>query len=67
MICWVIYNSPKDFPGRFVARKWLGIAPTDEVLTSPYVELLRSVLEARGLARVERMDGDDPVILETWL
>ncbi|MFC7462310.1 hypothetical protein [Hydrogenophaga defluvii] len=63
---WVVYDNPVDFPGRFVARKWLNDTPTAETLQSSTLEELRSRLPP-GLYRLERADSDDAKIVETWI
>lgn len=63
---WVVYENPTDFPGHFVARKWLMETPTTELLLDTCLEELRKKLPP-GLARLARADIDDPKIVETWL
>lgn len=75
MSCFVVYRSPKDYPGRFVVRRWFAhmFAGHAEVVPMPQPEAVALTLEeARaalpsGLARVPPIDGDDPVIEEIWL
>ncbi|MBC3871517.1 hypothetical protein [Undibacterium oligocarboniphilum] len=62
---WVIYNSPIDLPGRFVARKWLLNQPTPELLQAQTLEEIRSKLPL-GLVRMPRDERDDPKIVESW-
>ena len=64
---WVVTANPKDFPGCFVARKWVGERPSDEIIVSRKLNPLRRQLEERGLVKLMPMEGDDPVIVETWL
>lgn len=67
---WVVTASPSDFPGQFVARKWLigaGLtAVTDMFETADDLAQLRSRLPF-GLTCIGRQPGDDPVIVEVWL
>jgi hypothetical protein len=69
---WTIYHSPKDFPGRYVARLWLvgggspEPKPTDRFVTSNSLDGVRAMLPP-GLTCLQRSDDDDPVIVETWL
>lgn len=63
---WTIYKHPSDYPNEFVARKFILDKPTSEIKTSDTIETLRLLLPM-GLTRVERNDGDDPVIVETWM
>lgn len=68
---WTVYDHPKDDPQVFVARKWaigLGrICPTFIVMRSTDLEPLRTALRDRGLHRIDRAAGDDPVIVESWV
>lgn len=64
---WVVYDHPNDFPNIYVARLWVGLRATEEFIVSPDLEGLRDVLIGRGLVKLDRMEGDDPAILETWL
>jgi hypothetical protein len=64
---WVVYDHPKDYPNNYVAREWRGEAATGNYMVCPDLELLRGELINMGLVKLMPMDGDDPVILETWL
>jgi hypothetical protein len=68
---WVVYDHPTDFPNEFVARRHVvnakGSRPTEEVLTSTALDLLRSELVERGLTMIPRFADDDPKIIEVWL
>jgi malonyl-CoA/methylmalonyl-CoA synthetase len=63
---WVIYDSPRDFPGLFVARKWLNDRPTPDLLQGTTLKQLREQLPA-GLHCLPRSEKDDPKIVETWI
>lgn len=64
---WVIYDHPRDFPDKFVARLWLGEKPTEEVMISGNIRALRMQLQREGFVRLERRYEDDAKIVETWL
>ncbi len=68
---WTVYDHPRDFPGDFVARRFVvdagGARPTDDILTAKSIDVLRDLLEARGLVKLDRSPGDDPKIVESWL
>jgi len=67
---WTVYDHPRDYPTHFVARKFLSLPkpePTGEVIADTDLNRLRGVLTQWGLTCLQRMPGDDPVILETWL
>lgn len=62
---WVVYDNPTDYPGRFVARKWLADTPTQELRLADSLEELRQLLPD-GLCCLPRSPVDDPKIVETW-
>lgn len=69
---WVVYDHPSDWPDYFVARKHVVLpggtyGPTEEMILEKDIDRLRAALEARGLVHLDRMEGDDLVIMETWL
>lgn len=68
---WTIYDSPRDMPGFFVARRWIvegtGHRPTDETLANKRLESLRTLFEEWGLTCITRSPEDEPQIVETWL
>jgi hypothetical protein len=64
---WTIFDHPKDYPEYFIARKFVGEWPTQELFGSRNIEELRRVMVNRGLTRLDRHPDDDPVIVETWL
>lgn len=66
MPIWVVYDSPLDLPGRFVARKWVLDKPTAEILQGKTLEELRAKLPP-GLVCLARADEDDSKIVETWI
>jgi hypothetical protein len=64
-----IYQSPLDYPGKFVVRRWESGRPPkpDAVPTA----VCRMIHEARAkippmLICTLRHPDDDPVIVETW-
>lgn len=67
---WTVYNSPEDYPGLFVVRKWLVmdgvVTPTTEGGAGPSLEDVRALIPP-GLVRCPRQELDDPVIVESWL
>lgn len=63
---WVVYDSPIDFPGRFVARKWLNNTPTNDLLQATTLDELRNKLPD-GLYRLDRDESDDSRIVESWI
>lgn len=63
---WTVYENPRDYPGMFVARKFILDKPTDDVQVAPTLEGLRDRLPS-GLTCLTRHPTDDPCIVETWL
>ena len=62
----VIYENPTDFPGKFVARLWDMIWPTDlHVVKDTYEELLEEIPDF--MVKIQRLPFDDPVIKEVWM
>ena len=63
---WVVYDSPLDLPGVFVARKWVNDVPTEETLEAATLEGIRGKLP-EGLYRIPRCLGDELQIVESWV
>lgn len=61
-----IFNSPTDYPGKYVARVFDVDKPTTlAAVADTYEELMQAI--PAGMVRLERNEKDDPVILETWI
>lgn len=66
---WTVYFSPKDAPGRFVARRF---DIQDGVVRRTSIAFHAATLEGvrlgipRGLYRTVRAPGDEPHIVEVW-
>lgn len=63
---WTIYRYPKDYPDKFVARKFILDKPTEERLIGDTLEEVRSLLP-KGLIRFDRSPNDILSIVETWM
>lgn len=70
---WVVYQSPKDFPGKFVVREQrvlpdgriaAAVAPAAVTLT---LDEAREKGVPRWATRIDRHPFDDAVIVETWI
>ena len=62
-----IFNSPTDYPGKYVARVFDVGRPTNlAAVADTYEELLEAIPTGQML-RMERAPNDDPVIVETWV
>ena len=70
---WTIYDHPTDYPGHFVARRFVvgheldKPFATDEIMAAERIEDLREVFLEMGLVKIEREMVDEAQIVETWL
>jgi hypothetical protein len=71
LTAWTIYDHPRDYPESFVARQYDleggEPVPTANVMIAASLETLRDIFLERGLTCFPRNEGDDAVIVETWL
>lgn len=67
---WTVYYDLKDYPGRYVARKfWVtksGASPSKELVTGATLDDVRKQIPP-GLVCMQRYAADDPCIVEVWL
>ena len=69
----VIYKSPKDYRGKYVARKFNvypgGEVPTDEVISGDSIRDVRYQVASRypNLVRLDRSPEDEKHIYEVWV
>lgn len=63
---WVVYYDPLDFPGLYVARKWLTDVPTKERYIGDTLEQVRQCIP-EGKILLMRDPSDDPKIVEIWI
>lgn len=68
---WVVYNSPSDFPGKFVVRRQ-SAGPGFVVADATPTAIVNTLDEARaaippGKINLHRSPDDDPVIAEVWV
>lgn len=70
---YTIYNSPSDYPGEFVIKKWdtgngkMSVQDPRFLYTSTDLESCRAQMKERNLTLMARQVGDDPVIVESWI
>lgn len=68
---WVVYDHPRDRPADFIARRWAltgdSMEPTRDTCASPDLDRLRRWFMMLGYTRLDRSEGDDPRIVETWI
>lgn len=62
---WTVYNKPKDFPTKYVARKFLDNKPTNEFEVFDTLEALMD--EFKYLNWIPRFQHDDPVIKGVYI
>ena len=65
-----VYKKPKDYPDAYVARVWEGARnlPTNTLIKRETLQEIRNDIKAAGFTiRLEPAEGEDPVIVETWL
>jgi hypothetical protein len=67
---WTIFASPRDYPGKYVLRRFL-IGPDGCTPDAAPLAVVDSLVEARralprGLFRQERDAADSPSVVETW-
>jgi hypothetical protein len=70
LLVWTIYESPKDFPGKFVVRPHETARGSSRPLATHF--LADTLDGARqfipmGLVCMHRDPSDDPVIVESWI
>ena len=70
---WTVYNNPKDYPGKFVARRFdvegSGAKPSASIIIMDSLPALRNVLAGiRNAPQPHRSSSpeDDAKIVETW-
>src|SRR6516225_3980046 len=65
LIMWRVYKHPKDYPGEYVARKFVitedFYGPSDESISSRSLRDVRNVLRSlyRGLIQLKRLPDDE--------
>jgi hypothetical protein len=73
LVMWKVYKHPKDYPGEYVARKFVitedFYRPSNESISSRSLRDVRNVLRSlyRGLIQLKRLPDDEPHIVEVWL
>lgn len=71
LVCWTVYDRPRDIPDSFVVRRsfvgaegQVGIEPV--ALAFPDLEAARSCISPAAY-NVGRQTEDDPAIAEVWI
>jgi hypothetical protein len=63
---WVVYESPADFPVKYVSRRLHLNRPTPDFVVGDTLMDVRAKLP-KGLFKIERSELDDPQIRESWI
>ena len=63
---WVVYKHPKEYPNKFVARKWILDKPSSETVFGNTINEARLAIP-KGLTRFLPDTQDDKCIVEIWL
>ena len=72
---WTVYEKPKDYPDKWVCRRWemdkddsAMLATSDVITGTSYAAVITALLsQTVGLVRIARDPSDDPCIVESWL
>ena len=70
---WTVYKDPKDYPGEYVARKFVisedFYGPSNESISSRSLRDVQNALRSlyRGWIQLKRAPDDEPHIVEVWL
>lgn len=68
---WVIYFNTSDYPGKYVGRLHTceagTVTPTAHHRVSGTLEEARKHVPRQNDFCMQRKEGDDPVIVETWI
>lgn len=69
----VVYDSPKDHLGFFIARRWeldlktKKLIPCEIIIRTKNYDDIYEKLSASGLHKILRNQEDDQAIKETWI
>jgi hypothetical protein len=67
LILWTLYYNPKDFPAKYVARRFIGLDPQSDVILGDTLQQVREALPSSVFLCLPRVEQDDPAIVEVWL
>ena len=65
----VVYNSPKDYPGKIVARVFELDKPTNAVVFAKSLDKMRKKIMVAypWMARTTRHPDDEKTVVEVWI
>lgn len=62
-----VYKGPEDYPDKYVARVFDLQRPTNLVAVADDYGGILEAIPTEDMARMQRDERDDPVIVETWI
>lgn len=62
----VVYNDPKDYPGKYVMRLWNVDESTDHVIVKDSLDEIHNSIPSRFF-NLGRNQHDDGSIVEVWI
>lgn len=66
-VTWGVFFNPDDHPGMWVARKFMGLRPTDVLIAPSRSDVRRMIPGIENMVIIERCEGDPPNLMETWI
>lgn len=64
---WTIYDHPYDHPNHFVARKFIGEKPTEQLILTDNLPSLYTLIPPRFDVFIPRSREDDPKIIGVYI
>lgn len=69
---WTIFRNPKDYPGKYVVRKFFIERGAPGPVADNFVLVADTLDDARRhipswMTRLVRDEGDEPQIVESWI
>lgn len=61
-----VYNNPRDYPGKFLARIFNGVRPTNVIMVKDSLEEINRNIPG-SMVWINRYPVDDPAIVGTWI
>lgn len=66
LVAYAVYENPRDYPGKFVVRRWVGLKPDSDCTVHETLEEAHASLPA-GLHCIDERSFGDPVVREVWI
>lgn len=66
MISWAIFHNPRDYPGKYVARAFVGDKPTFAAFVCDTLEEANAHVPP-GLVFIPAQPGDHESVIGVWL